>query len=144
MNNGLPRTSPDSFLTKRILAVAVLLLCGCESGHVIEITITPSQAGPREQRERLVVNSLNEVAQSLGMVVEGPHRLPGNGVSFVAKYAGQEPTSGYFIDAQIDNCISIVLRSLSKQVDPALAERSLVLFEQIFDKQGVAYKVRRN
>jgi hypothetical protein len=119
----------------------LLLMTACFSGHVIEIKMPLSAVGARAAQEKIILDSLHEVAQELGMHVDEPIRGPGERVDYVAKY-GTSAVSGFFISVAFMDHISIVFRSL-EDVPEATAERAFALFKQKLDQRGLTYTVRR-
>jgi hypothetical protein len=118
----------------------LLLMTACFSGHVIEIKMPLSAVDERATQEKIVLDSLHEVAQELGMHVDGPIRGPGE-VAYVAKY-GTGAVSGFMIIVSFVDHVSIGFRSL-EDVPEATAERAFALFKQKLDQRGLTYTVRR-
>ncbi len=117
------------------------LVTGCFSGHVIEIKMPLSAVDARATQEKIVLDSLREVAQELGMHVDDPIRLQNGYVQYVAKY-GTGAVSGFAIVVAFSDHVSIAFRSL-EDVPETTAERAFALFKQKLDRRGMTYTVRR-
>ena len=119
----------------------LLLMTACFSGHVIEIKMPLSAVDARATQEQIVLDSLREVAQEMGMHVDEPVHGPGDYVEYTAKY-GSGTISGFFIGVDFSDHISIIFRSL-EDVPETTAERAFALFKQKLDQRGLTYTVRR-
>jgi len=124
-----------------IIMLLSMFLGGCESGHVVEITITaPSSAVSDSQ----LLDIFRRVAASLELTVGGATKGPGADVSYMAKPDKAVGKAGYYLALNFGETRSYLLRTLAPDAPKDWAERPAKALATTLQESGVSYSVRQN
>jgi hypothetical protein len=137
-----PRNTPSSFSRFLILWVSLVLLPGCESGHVVEVRIAPEGDPPTDPQ---LVEMFSGMASSLGRSVSGPLTGPGSDVRYVAHPNSPDADRHYDLSMMfLRDRKSIYIRTFATQSPKDWASRPLAEIRRPLDSMGIAYRVREN
>lgn len=133
-------SSPKARLV--LTLVSLVLLSGCESGHVVEVRVMEE---PTTSTESQLVDVFSVVSSNLGRYVSGPMTGPGRDVRYVAH--PQEPTTDRSYDLYmmfLRGRKSIYIRTTATQAPRDWANRPLVTIRNTLDSMGITYRVKEN
>ncbi len=137
-----PRDIPSSF-SCLILGIFVLLLAGCESGHVVEVRLVLE--GTATPTEPQLAEMFSSIASNLGRSASGPLTGPGSDVRYVA-----HPNSP-FADRHYDLSMmflrdrkSIYIGTFAAQAPKDWPSCPLEEILRTLDSMGIAYRLREN